>query len=80
MSIITDSRIRWKCRRGLLELDIFLEKYCQQQLSKLTQAEKQVFFEFLDTPDQILSDWLFTDAKPTDERYQQIIAAIRQLR
>ena len=32
-------RIRWNCRRGLLELDLILEKFLERHLERLTPDE-----------------------------------------
>ena len=48
------NRLRWKCRRGLLELDIvlgiFVEKYC----ASLSAVQLQAFDELLDFADDDL--------------------------
>jgi antitoxin CptB len=36
-------RIRWHCRRGLLELDIVLERFLQRSLATLTTEELEAF-------------------------------------
>jgi antitoxin CptB len=77
---ITDGRIRWKCRRGLLELDIVLEKFCESALPTLSQEEKQLFFVFLDTPDQVLLDWVFTQDLPDNELDKQFVLMMRKVR
>lgn len=76
---ITDARIRWKCRRGLLELDLLLNPFCRDELPKLSQAEKEAFFYFLDTPDQVLWDWLYANILPEDEVAKRFVLALRQV-
>lgn len=39
-SMIDAGKIRWKCRRGMLELDIILENFYEQQFQTLTNDEK----------------------------------------
>lgn len=51
-------KIRWKCRRGMLELDIILENFYEQQFQTLTDEEKILFSQLLDEPDSLLYDWL----------------------
>ena len=79
MTEITDSRIRAKCRRGLLELDLMLERFCKQSLTTLSDEQKAAFFLFLDTPDQILSDWLFDLADPEEPEYLLFVQMIRSI-
>jgi antitoxin CptB len=49
-------RIRWRCRRGLLELDIVFGRFIEVHYAKLSEAERQIFEEFLDMPDNPLWD------------------------
>ena len=43
-----DSQVKWKCRKGLRELDILLSRYFQEKYSNLTDEEKLVFLEFIE--------------------------------
>jgi antitoxin CptB len=49
-------RIRWRCRRGLLELDIIFGRFVDAHYAQLTEAERQTFEVFLDMPDNPLWD------------------------
>ena len=44
-------RFAWRCRRGLLELDIVLQDFVQHQYDGLTLEELQVFDALLALPD-----------------------------
>lgn len=79
MTIITDSRIKWKCRRGLLELDVILEKFCETVLPTMSEEDKKSFFFFLDTPDQILLDWVYANVMPGDERAKKYVLMLREI-
>ena len=50
MDALAERRLRWKCRRGLLELDLVLEKYLQK-----FPADPELS-EFLDLGDNDLWD------------------------
>ena len=62
------SRIRWRCRRGLLELDIVLGRFIEQYV-KLNAQQKIVFDELLDMPDTML--WDMISGKIDAEQEQQ---------
>lgn len=49
-------RVRWRCRRGLLELDIVLGRFIEAYYAQLTESERQTFEEFLDMADNPLWD------------------------
>lgn len=51
-------RVRWRCRRGLLELDIVLGRFIEAHYAQLTEAERQIFEVFLDMADNPLWDLL----------------------
>jgi len=49
-------RIRWHCRRGLLELDIILERFNRQHLAGLAPGQLEEFKELLELDDNHLLD------------------------
>ena len=51
-------RIRWRCRRGLLELDIVLGRFIDEHYAQLNEKEAQIFEELLDMPDNPLWDMI----------------------
>jgi antitoxin CptB len=54
-------RLSWRCRRGMLELDIVLQRFINEQFSALTLAELEVFDELLELPDNQFWTLLQTD-------------------
>ncbi|MDI1298966.1 succinate dehydrogenase assembly factor 2 [Methylotenera sp.] len=56
---MTDEEVRrlsWRCRRGLLELDIVLQRFSEKHLATLTQSELLAFDSLLDLPDNEFLD------------------------
>jgi len=51
-------RLRWQCRRGMLELDILLNTFLDNKYSLLNRQQRLVFNELLDYPDQTLLELL----------------------
>ena len=51
-------RVRWRARRGLLELDIVLGRFIEAHYAQLDDAEKQAFETLLDMPDNPLWDMI----------------------
>ena len=51
-------RVRWRARRGLLELDIVLGRFIEAHYEQLDDAEKQAFETLLDMPDNPLWDMI----------------------
>jgi antitoxin CptB len=51
-------RIRWRCRRGLLELDIVLGRFVERHYAGLDDAGRAGFDALLDMPDTELWDMI----------------------
>jgi antitoxin CptB len=49
-------RIRWQCRRGLLELDLVLARFLERHLDNLSGAQLAAFQRLLQYPDNDLWD------------------------
>ena len=57
-------RVRWRCRRGLLELDIVLGRFIEQHYVNLDKAQQAAFDLLLDMPDPTLWD-MITNTQPS---------------
>ena len=51
-------RARWRCRRGLLELDIILQRFVDAYYAKLDENEVRQFETLLDLSDNDLWDMI----------------------
>jgi len=54
-------RIRWQCRRGLLELDLVLSRFLDRHLQRLSAREVAAFQRLLQYPDNDL--WALATGK-----------------
>lgn len=59
-------RVRWHCRRGLLELDLVLARFLEHRFENLSPAELATFKRLLDWPDNDLWDLLNGKTPPPD--------------
>jgi antitoxin CptB len=50
MDALKKNRLKWRCRRGLLELELLLERYLA------SHPEDETLFELLELPDNELLD------------------------
>ncbi len=73
-----DSSLRWRCRRGMLELDILLNQYLDNEYEATTDEQKIVFDQFLDYPDQLLFDLLLGYQLSSDTKVSALVQTIRQ--
>lgn len=73
-------RMAWRCRRGMLELDIVLQTFIAQHFDQMTMAEFHAFDELLSMPDNELWQVLgMKNLKVKNEHQQSIIKKLRQL-
>jgi antitoxin CptB len=64
-------RLKWKCRRGLLELDIVLERYLQ------TNPVDSELSALLDLPDNDLWDIVSGRSEQYETRFKQVVERLR---
>ncbi len=66
MTDISSARVRWQCRRGMLELDLLLLPFFDACYAALSPALQHTFLELLDCPDPDIYNWfLGADLPPT---------------
>lgn len=53
------NRLRWQCRRGMLELDLLLGEFLHTRYSSLDAELQRDFQRLLEQPDPLLQRWLF---------------------
>jgi antitoxin CptB len=61
------SRLKWRCRRGMLENDLLLERFFKRHEAALTQAQAQAIESLMDLPDNDLLDLLLARTEPQGE-------------
>ncbi len=58
------SKLRWRCRRGLLENDLFIERFFQRHEAHLTVRQAQGLNTLMDLSDNDLLDLLLRRQQP----------------
>ena len=53
------NRIKWKCRRGMREIDLLLREFSKNSIKNLSNNDLSLFDEILDYDDQKLYDFIF---------------------
>ena len=71
-------RIRWHCRRGLLELDLVLTRFTQRHLDNLGARDLDAFTKLLEVPDNDLLDVVMGRAEYNDPECEPVLALLRQ--
>jgi antitoxin CptB len=70
-------RLRWRCRRGLKELDVLLERFVRTRLPGASPPERAAFEELLALPDPDLAGYLLGEEVPRQPAMAQLVASIR---
>ena len=72
-----EAQLRWRCRRGMRELDLLLLRYLDNVYARAPNAEKSAFVRLLDEPDDRLWRYLYADCVPVDSSLAQLVLKIR---
>ncbi len=71
------SRLRWRCRRGMRELDMLLLEYVDNVYPQADEIEQAAFRRLLTTPDPEILALLTGQSSTHDEHLAQIIERLR---
>ncbi len=69
-------RLAWRCRRGMLELDIVLQRFVKENFNDLSLQEVEAFDGLLDLPDNAFWELIKTDSEQKDEALTSLIARL----
>jgi antitoxin CptB len=70
-------RLLWRCRRGLKELDVLLERYAAAALAEAGSAERHVLERLLALPDPELAGYLLAGQIPEEAELAALAGRIR---
>jgi len=61
------SKLKWRCRRGLLENDLFIARFFERHEADLTRGQAQALETLMDLSDNDLLDLLLVRKEPEPE-------------
>lgn len=70
-------RLRWSCRRGMLELDVLLGNFLEEAYLMLSSDDQAVFVRLLAENDQDLFMWLTGKSTTEDPELATMVGRIR---
>jgi len=70
-------RLLWRCRRGMKELDVMLERFALDALAHTSAQERGALEELLGLPDPLLAQYLLGENTPADPQLARLAGAIR---
>jgi antitoxin CptB len=69
-------RLRWRCRRGMLELDLLFQKFLDSEFSQLTERELSALQQLLDMQDTELLEYCYHRARPDNPELAALVRKI----
>ncbi|NJM11044.1 MAG: succinate dehydrogenase assembly factor 2 [Synechococcaceae cyanobacterium SM1_2_3] len=72
-------KLRWRCRRGMKELDLLTLGYLEQYYPDAATEEQQAFADLLELQDPLLMSYMVGRETPTDAVTARVVGVMRTL-
>ena len=72
-------KLRWRCRRGMRELDQLLDRWLERQWRQSPTAERAVFLRLLDIEDDTLWRWFLGHEVSSDVEIAALVEKVRNV-
>jgi antitoxin CptB len=69
-------KLRWRCRRGMRELDLLLTRYVDEQYRGAPLEQREAFLALLDAPDPLIYAYCLGQERPPTELLSSLIERI----
>lgn len=76
----TISQLRWRCRRGMRELDTLMTAWLEQCWAEADTETRAGFLRLLDSEDDALWDWMTGRVVPEDIELREAVARVVERR
>ena len=70
-------RLRWGCRRGLLELDLIFQRFIAEKLDELDVTQRKALGRLLSMSDNDIWDLLTKRQSTDDVQVDELLALLR---
>ncbi len=71
------ARVRWACRRGMLELDVLFQPFVESQYEQLSTKDKNAFVRLLEGEDPELFAWFMGHEQCPDPELAEMVIRVR---
>ncbi|WP_417761266.1 succinate dehydrogenase assembly factor 2 [Shewanella sp.] len=71
------ARVKWACRRGMLELDVLFQPFVENQYQSLSNEDKATFVRLLECEDPELFAWFMGHKQCADAELAAMVARVR---
>ena len=72
-------KLRWRCRRGMKELDLLTLGYLERHYPTATPDEQQAFADLLELQDPVLMGYMVGRETPAEATTAQVVKVMRTL-
>lgn len=72
-------RLRWRARRGMLELDLYLQPFLERVGATLGADDRATFEAMLETDDVVLLEWCAGRSQPEEPGFARLIGMLRRV-
>ncbi|MBK7541694.1 MAG: succinate dehydrogenase assembly factor 2 [Candidatus Competibacteraceae bacterium] len=72
-------KLRWRCRRGMKELDLLTLGYLERHYPAASAEEQQAFAELLELQDPLLMRYMVGRETPAEPITAQVVSVMRAL-
>jgi len=69
-------RLRWRCRRGMKELDVLLTRWLDEHHGEAALERRAAFERLLDLPDPDIAGWFLGRSRPADPELAALVDEI----
>lgn len=76
VSEVSFARLRWRCRRGMRELDVVFQRYLEQRYRQAPAAEQRAFEALVELQDPQLLNYLVGRETPADPELVNVVARL----
>lgn len=74
--MMSKSKLLWRCRRGVKELDVLFTRFVENAYDDLSDLEKDAFNRLLEIEDPEILGFMLHNIKPEDSEVAQIVEKI----
>ena len=72
-------KLRWRCRRGMKELDLLTLGYLERHYPTAPAEEQRAFAELLELQDPLLMSYMVGRETPADAMVARVVGVMRTL-
>jgi len=77
LELMNIARVRWACRRGMLELDVLFQPFVDNVYQDLSDEDKVLFIRLLECEDPELFAWFMGHEVCPDPELARMVVQVR---